>query len=384
MSTFRILLAMIIAVCYLSSCGSSKEPGTKAQTEEHDHEGHDHAGHDHDHAGHDHAVQTAATPAAKAAPHNPHAHADHFIVSVNGKKLGHEELNAMVQQVMGSQLSQIPPQMRQQFMQQMGPQAQAQAIDRFIGGEVLEAEADKQKVTAGEDAVKERLDMLRGQIPESVAWEDALKEMGTGETEVRAEISRDLKIRAVIDKQLDALPKTPTAELKAVYDKDPSKYATENTASARHILLTTKGDDDAAKAEKLASIKKLRQEIVDGADFAELAKGHSDCPSKERGGDLGSFGKGRMAPAFEKAAFDQELSKVGEVVETSFGYHIIEVSAREEARQQTFEEVEEQIEAELNRERDGNAVAAYVKSLRDGAKIVYGHGHEPPPTPAAP
>ena len=392
MSVLRILLAMSIALCYLTSCGSSNEPGTKAKTHDHDHDGHDHADHDHDghdhaghdHAGHDHGWQSAEAPDAQAHGDNPHAHPDHFIVSVNGKKLGHEELNTMVQQMMGSQLSQIPPQMRQQFAQQMASRMQAQAIDRFIGGEVLEAEADKQNVTASEEEVKERLDMLREQLPESVTWEQALEQMGTSEAEIRAEISRDLKISALLDTHLDTLPKTPVEELKAVYDKDPSRYATKNTASARHILLNTKGDDEAAKAEKLASIKKLRQEIIDGADFAELAKGHSDCPSKERGGDLGNFGKGQMVPAFEKAAFEQDLNHVGDVVETNFGYHIIEVTAREEARQQSFEDVQEEIESELNRERDGNAVAAYVKALRDGAEIVYGEGHEPPPAPAAP
>jgi len=100
---------------------------------------------------------------------------------------------------------------------------------------------------------------------------------------------------------------------------------------ARHILLMhaeskrkpssvtrTKGE-----AKKL--IDEIQKKIVDGADFAELAKEFSDCPSgKSRGGDLGTFGKGRMAPPFEKAAFGLEENGVSGVVETEFGYHIVQ------------------------------------------------------------
>ncbi len=100
---------------------------------------------------------------------------------------------------------------------------------------------------------------------------------------------------------------------------------------ARHILLMhaeskrkpssitrTKGE-----AKKL--IDEIQKKLVDGADFSELAKEFSDCPSgKSRGGDLGTFGKGRMAPPFEKAAFGLEENGVSDVVETEFGYHIVQ------------------------------------------------------------
>jgi peptidyl-prolyl cis-trans isomerase C len=396
MSTLRIFLAAIIAVCYLTGCGSSDEPAAnetfKSPAADHDH-GHAHG--DEDHHDHDHgpkpgepypasALQPAqaAPPAPQAVTAAPKVDADTVVVSVNGEKLVYGELNVMVQQMMGQQLAQIPPQMRQQLMQQLAPRMQVQAIDRFIGGEVLEAEADKQKVTAPEEKIKEQLDALRGQLPETVTWDDALTQMGTTEERIRGEISREIKIRALIEKHLATLPKKSTAELKAVYDKDSGKYATESNASARHILIGTDGDNDVAKAAKLESIKKLRQEILDGGDFAEIAKKNSDCPSKERGGDLGSFGKGRMVPPFEKAVFEQELNKVGDVVETRFGYHLIEVTAREESQKRTFEQVKDEIEAEINRDRDGKAVEAYVTSLRKGAKIVYGKGYEPSPASA--
>jgi peptidyl-prolyl cis-trans isomerase SurA len=100
---------------------------------------------------------------------------------------------------------------------------------------------------------------------------------------------------------------------------------------ARHILLmhaeSTRKPTSVTRTKDEA--KKLIDEILEklkgGADFADLAKEHSDCPSgKSRGGDLGTFGKGRMAPPFEEAAFGLEENGVSGIVETDFGYHIIQ------------------------------------------------------------
>ncbi|MFW6066694.1 MAG: peptidylprolyl isomerase [Myxococcota bacterium] len=107
--------------------------------------------------------------------------------------------------------------------------------------------------------------------------------------------------------------------------------AAPDSVAARHILIQYQGstragaditrsqDDARAKAEEiLAEAKK------EDADFAALAEEHSDGPSGPRGGDLGKFGRGRMAPAFEQAAFALEVGEVSGVVETPFGFHIIQ------------------------------------------------------------
>ncbi len=78
------------------------------------------------------------------------------------------------------------------------------------------------------------------------------------------------------------------------------------------------------KAEAKKEIEAIAKKLKKGEDFAEVAKQSSDCPSKRRGGDLGTFGKGRMAKAFEEAAFALKENEISDVVETEFGYHIIQ------------------------------------------------------------
>ncbi len=90
-------------------------------------------------------------------------------------------------------------------------------------------------------------------------------------------------------------------------------------ASARHILVKTE--------EQCETLKK---EIEAGADFADVAKEHSDCPSGEQGGDLGEFGPGQMVKEFDEVVFSAELNTVHGPVKTQFGYHLLEVTSRTE------------------------------------------------------
>jgi len=91
------------------------------------------------------------------------------------------------------------------------------------------------------------------------------------------------------------------------------------TASARHILV---------KSEE--QCQQLKTDIEGGADFAELAKQHSSCPSGNGGGDLGEFGPGMMVPEFDQVVFSADVNTVQGPVKTQFGYHLLEVTARSE------------------------------------------------------
>lgn len=109
------------------------------------------------------------------------------------------------------------------------------------------------------------------------------------------------------------------------------KVMSMSQVRASHILLMYKGSmrstASRSKDEALQQIEKLQQDISAGADFAALAREHSDCPSGKSGGDLGPFGRGQMVKAFEDTTFAMEVGQTSGVVETDFGYHLIQRTA---------------------------------------------------------
>ncbi|HEY5734517.1 MAG TPA: peptidylprolyl isomerase [Gammaproteobacteria bacterium] len=88
-------------------------------------------------------------------------------------------------------------------------------------------------------------------------------------------------------------------------------------ASARHILVETE-----------SQCEELKQKIADGADFAEIAREFSKCPSGQQGGELGEFGPGMMVPEFDRVVFNEEVGVVHGPVQTQFGYHLLEITSR--------------------------------------------------------
>ena len=90
-------------------------------------------------------------------------------------------------------------------------------------------------------------------------------------------------------------------------------------ASARHILV-----------DEESFCQELKQRIQDGTDFADMAREHSTCPSGQRGGDLGTFGRGQMVQEFDSVVFSAPINEVQGPVQTQFGYHLIEVTSRDD------------------------------------------------------
>jgi peptidyl-prolyl cis-trans isomerase C len=88
-------------------------------------------------------------------------------------------------------------------------------------------------------------------------------------------------------------------------------------ASARHILVATE-----------AKCSEIKAKIAAGADFADMAKQHSTCPSGRSGGALGTFSPGQMVPEFDRVVFKEEVGKVHGPIKTQFGYHLVEITHR--------------------------------------------------------
>lgn len=168
------------------------------------------------------------------------------------------------------------------------------------------------------------------------------------------------------------------AAIGASYEANKEKkYAQPHEVRARHILRRVAEDaDDAKKKEARDLLEGLRKRVVDEkADFAELAKENSEDPgSKDAGGDLGFFSKGRMVEGFEKAAFSLQPGQTSEIVETPFGFHLIQVTEVREARVKPLDEVKGEIEKELRTEKArglaGDAAKAdHAAAAKEGGSL---------------
>ena len=308
--------------------------------------------------------------APPAVPEAPAFEATELVIDVDGEKLTYGEMDEQVQQFMRMQGGQIPP----QFMAQAIPAMSARVVESFVAQTVLTKEADRRELTVTPEEVDEVLAELKTQIPPGMAFEDAVGQMGLTVDDLRKNIQRDLTLNKLIEEETADIPEATDEEIEAFYAGAPERFEVQETVTARHIIIQVEPDaSEEVRAEKRKQIEDLRAKIVDeGADFAEVAREFSEGPSAPQGGDLGSFSRGQMVPTFEEAVFTQEIDVVGPVVETQFGYHIIEVQEREEARTQTLDEVKEDIAEALVGEKKNEVVQAFIGTLREQATITYG------------
>lgn len=144
-------------------------------------------------------------------------------------------------------------------------------------------------------------------------------------------------------------------EVKAFYQANAHHFQKPATVSAKHILVETE--------EKANEIKAMLDK--EEKTFEDAAKEFSTCPSKERGGDLGEFGRGQMVKEFEDAAFDAEIGQVVGPVKTQFGFHIIKVEKKNEPTMIEYDEVKDRIRENLVQQKQATVYDEKVKELKE-------------------
>jgi peptidyl-prolyl cis-trans isomerase D len=175
----------------------------------------------------------------------------------------------------------------------------------------------------------------------------------------------------------DAVGKTLAindADIKAFYDQNPARFGTEEQRQARHILITA--NKDAKEADKNAAKAKaetlLAQVKKDPAAFAKLAKESSQDPgSAANGGDLGFFGRGAMVKPFEDAVFTLKPNDISGVVESDFGFHIIQLTAVKPAAIKPLDQARAEIETQLRKDRQAKE---FAKASEAFSNTVYEQG----------
>ena len=289
------------------------------------------------------------------------------VVRVNGEDITYGEIMETLTAAMQQFAGQMDPAQLQQFQAQFFEQVKEDLITKKL----LDAAVAASGIQIDAAQIEETITQIRSSIPEGGTLESILEERGETMESLKEELSTELAKKQLIENATAAAAEATEEEAKTFYDENPDQFVQPESISASHILIKFDPEDtDEVKAEKKARLEKIRADIIAGTvSFEDAATENSDCPSAAKGGALGSFGKGRMVPEFEVAAFSQEIGEVGPIVETQYGYHIIKATDRKEAGTISFDEIKEQLIAYLSNQKKQQAAGDYIQSLREGADI---------------
>jgi peptidyl-prolyl cis-trans isomerase D len=175
----------------------------------------------------------------------------------------------------------------------------------------------------------------------------------------------------------------PEAQLQKDYAEGIDSFRTPERVRVRHILIKTQGKPKADEPLLRAKAEGLLKQLKAGGDFAELAKKNSEDPgSGEKGGELGWVTHGQMVPNFEKASFSLKPGELSGIVDTEYGYHIVQAEEKQEAHTQTFEEArpqllleaKKQVAAELLRKNINAAHADILRNPGQAAAVAAKYG----------
>ena len=290
------------------------------------------------------------------------------MAQVNGVKFTKSQFNTEMKR----KLAIIKDQMPADRLQKIMPEIKKQILDDFVIRTLLSQEVKRLKINAAEQEITEATERVKAGLPPGATLDDLLKKNDISKDKFREEVTLGVKINKLVLSQPKAMAKPTDKEISNYYQENKEKFKAPETVHARHILISKKpGDDEKTKTTKKAKAEMLRKQLVEGSDFVDLAAKNSDDPSKGSGGDLGSFSRGQMVKPFEEAAFSQKVNAIGPVVETDFGYHIIQVLEHNEAKVITLDKkLKEEIGNFLQQQKRQEAFTEMLKKLRAKATII--------------
>ena len=240
-----------------------------------------------------------------------------------------------------------------------------QIVDQLTKKILLKQFVEKQEVSASADDIKAEIEKIKFFLQNNPANKDKpldeiLETQGSSVTELEEEVSRALALSKYLESSVT------DADKMSYFDANKDAFNGAKV-KASHVLIDTRNlKTEAELKEAKDKIDIVKVQIDKGADFAEMAKKYSSCPSAENGGDIGFFQrKGSIVEEFAVVAFAMEVGEISEPVKTQFGYHIIKVTEKEDGKEVSYADVSDMVDfvyMQLKTE-------SLLKELHDKAKI---------------
>jgi peptidyl-prolyl cis-trans isomerase C len=246
------------------------------------------------------------------------------------------------------------------------------AVDSLTTIALLKNQAQVQKITIDKAVIDQQIQSISKGFASPEDFQKALAKQKTTESDYRKNIEESMSMKKVLDLVAQEVPLSTEAELQKFYNDNPTKFNAPERVRASHILLKINPKNTPEqKAELKKKLEGIRTDIQNKTiAFADAAKKYSEDPANApKGGDLGLFIRGEMTKPFEDVAFAMNPGTISPVIETSFGYHIIQVTEIKPAGKETFEESKPAIRKYLDETAKRNAVKKYVEGLKQKATI---------------
>lgn len=279
--------------------------------------------------------------------------------SVDGVKIKDKDFNTLLQQK------------RTEFAQWGGAAPEELirdlTLEDAINQQIMKNAQNKMGIRVSRSELSKFMDTLHKRFPTEEEWTQLIYQSGAGtERELKVQVSEFLTFQKFILKlAADEKVSVPDADVAKAYE----------SVETSHILFRVKTDSDTEghpDAEALRLANDARAKLVAGTDFATLAKEKSEDPgSKENGGSLGYVQRGQMVSEFESAAFGMKVGEISQPVKTSFGYHIIKVTARRDAKGADYEEARKDIHDQLLMQKyQSEKFNDWIAKQKKSAKVV--------------
>jgi foldase protein PrsA len=247
-----------------------------------------------------------------------------------------------------------------------------QVLTQLVQQALIDQYGTDNKITVSQDDINAKLTDIKSKYPPG-QFDMILKQQGLSD----ADVQNILRQQIIIEKAVAPNVHVTDADVAAYFAKNHTLLDKPEQVRARHILVADRATADSVEAKLKA-----------GGDFAALAKQYStDTSTKDKGGELGFFGRGQMVPAFQDAAFALPVGAISAPVKSPFGWHVIQVEEKKPATKATLAGSAAQIKSQLTQQQEAQQVPVLLQQLRAKANIQvldprYADAFPPAPAPA--
>lgn len=228
-------------------------------------------------------------------------------------------------------------------------------LDMLITNKIIDLELKKQNLSITEEDIQKEIQIIAEQYGGQKNFEQMLTSYGYSLDNIKTNIEKNLQIKKLLEPQITITED----EMKSFFEENKDSFNVDEQVKARHILV-----------ESEEKAKEVKDKLLAGEDFTKMASEYStDESNKGLGGDLGFFSRGDMVPEFEDVAFSLEIGKVSDPVKTDFGYHIIKVEEKKEAKEATYEDSKTKIKDIILEQKLPDAYNTWYQSKSSDYKI---------------